>query len=380
MGGVKLKRSHYPILESTMLTARQLAERLAARFLSRGSYSFAPTKRIPSHGGVAPASGDAAAMESLFVEEGFAGLAVQSVGYEEGASDPKVHVYVTKGTRRAERSLVEDDHDIPIVINRMGKLVVRPEQASGATNQGNVYTYKRRVACGSSCAPTQESYSGTLGALAGKKGSKDLYILSNNHVLAACNHVPVGMPILSPSNMDGRPGVRAPGEVARHAEIVALASGEPSLVPPCREDVAIARVVDSAIVASWQGDSSAGYDTPAKVVAPASGMRVKKYGRTTGLTVGAVESLIPTPTAIPYKATHFTATVWMRDVWTVAADPGTAFALPGDSGSLVVTEAGDSAVGLVFAASPQGDYGWIVPMTHITSLFGGLRLVSGHGI
>lgn len=110
---------------------------------------------------------------------------------------------------------------------------------------------------------------------------------------------------------------------------------------------------------------------------PVAGMHVKKVGRTSGLTEGIVEAYINTPTPIPYKARHFSATVWIENVWTVRASSGSAFALPGDSGSLVVSEDEGASIGLVFAA--QGEYGWIIPMIHVISLFGGLILVSGHG-
>jgi hypothetical protein len=80
---------------------------------------------------------------------------------------------------------------------------------------------------------------------------------------------------------------------------------------------------------------------------------------------------------IPYKAKHFAATVWIQNVWTVRASTASAFALPGDSGSLVVTEDEGASIGLVFAA--QGEYGWIIPMAHVISLFGGLTLLNGHG-
>jgi hypothetical protein len=362
-----------------MLDAKAVAQQLAQPFLSHGNYTFASTKRADQRAGVSPAATGGEAVDEL-LSEGFAGLAVQSVGYEEGAENPRVHVYIVKGSRRRIASISDPNYQVEVEVNRMGKLMVRPEQASSATNQGNVFVRKKRVACGSSCAPSAEQYAGTFGALVRKKASNDMYVLSNNHVLAACNHVPVGMPILAPGNMDGRPGERAPGEIARHSEICALASGEPALVPPCREDVAIARVVDPALVTSWQGDISAGYDTPGVAASPVSGMRVKKFGRTTGMTTGTIEALINTPTAIPYRATHFTATVWLIDVWTIRADGGRPFALPGDSGSLVVTEDGAAAVGLVFAPTPQGDYGWIVPMTHILTLFGGITLATKHGL
>jgi hypothetical protein len=56
------------------------------------------------------------------------------------------------------------------------------------------------------------------------------------------------------------------------------------------------------------------------------------------------------------------------------------FVLPGDSGSLVVNEDGLVAVGVLFAGNPSGDYGWIIPMPAALGVFGGLSLVSGHGV
>ena len=133
---------------------------------------------------------------------------------KRGVPDPKVHVYVTKGSRSAEHAVAIAEHEISVVINRIGRVMIKPETASTATHAGNVYLRGPRIACGSSCAPSTEAYAGTLGALVRKASDLDdrLFLLSNNHVLAAGNHVPVGMPILSPANIDARPGVRAPGE------------------------------------------------------------------------------------------------------------------------------------------------------------------------
>ena len=95
---------------------------------------------------------------------------------------------------------------------------------------------------------------------------------------------------------------------------------------------------------------------------------------------GTVKSYLNTPFAIPYKSRHFNATVWFRDMWTVRGEPGTPFALQGDSGSLVVAGDADSAVGLVFAVGGYGDYAIVIPMTHVLQQFGGLMLVAGHGV
>jgi hypothetical protein len=59
---------------------------------------------------------------------------------------------------------------------------------------------------------------------------------------------------------------------------------------------------------------------------------------------------------------------------------GSPFALPGDSGSLVVNEDASAAVGIVFAANSSGDYGWIVPMPAVIATFGGLTLLAAHGV
>ena len=363
-----------------MSPGERLAQDLTARFLKAGSFTSAPPlKSLPGWAAPALAKREELELEAAFVEGGFAGLSVQAVGHEEGGKEERVHIYVAKGSRRAIRELLTDGETVPVEVNRIGKLVVRPEQAATATNRGNLYIHETRIACGSSCAPSGESYSGTFGALVRKKGERNLDALSNNHVFAACNHTPVGMPILSPSNADGGPNIRAPGEIARHHEISELRSGEPTLVNPCEEDVAIARVPNADLVSSWQGSEDTGYDTPAKETVPASGLRVKKFGRTTGLTIGTVESHISSLMSLPYKMKHFAATVWFRNIWAVVGDAGNPFALPGDSGSLVVTEDGEQAVGLVFAVASY-DYSFIIPIRRITGCFGGLSLVGGHGV
>jgi hypothetical protein len=187
------------------------------------------------------------------------------------------------------------------------------------------------------------------------------------------------MHIMSPSNIDIHAKGVAPVSVGRHAEIEELRSGDPYLVKPSRQDVALA-LADDSRVSSWQGDDVDGYDTPSAIVSSESGMRVKKFGRTTGLSFGTVEAFINTPTPLPYRTKSFTATVYFEEVWTVRADDGEAFALPGDSGSLVVTEDAKAAVGLVFAASPKGDYGFILPMDHVRTLLGGMHLVAKHNV
>jgi hypothetical protein len=146
-----------------------------------------------------------------------------------------------------------------------------------------------------------------------------------------------------------------------------------------RLDAAVAEVIDTTLVTSWQGDDVTGYDTPAQTVTPVTGMRVKKFGRTTGMTTGVLEAKILTSMILPYKTPKFSATVWFTDTWTILGDNGDAFALGGDSGSLIVTEDGSAAVGLLFAVNAKGVYGHIMPIDAVLAAFGNATIVSGYG-
>jgi hypothetical protein len=378
-----------------MPSAEEVAAMLSYEFLKEGRYTAASGPEvIPQLAEAAGAAMFGAGLqegELLYVPgkglvsvrsespESFAGLAVQSVGFEEGTAEPAVHIYLTHGSARLIKSLPKEVEGVPVRTHKMGAITIRPEQASTATNHGHFFERNDRICCGSSVAPTSEDCSGTLGALVKRTGSQGIYLLSNNHVFAGCNHVPKDQPILSPSSNDGRPTIKAPAEIGRHDSIHELRSGSPNFINPCDTDIALARSTDPTRISSWQGDVFNGYDTPHVDAAPLSMMEVKKFGRTTGLTRGVVEAKVTTPMPVTYSSRHFKGVVWFRDVWTIRATDGP-FALPGDSGSLVVNEDGDRAIGLVFAASRNGEYAWIIPMPCIVGSFGGLQLVSGHGI
>ena len=360
--------------------AESVAAMLAAHFLRRGNYN-ASTGPITLSTELGPTAAASYEREPyIHTPSEFAELQVQSVGFEEGTDDPAVHLYLTRGTARLIRSLPKSIEGVRLVIQKMGPVTVRPDAAVTVTNRGNLYERFGRICCGSSCAPTSENCAGTLGALVRRNASDQLYLLSNNHVLAGCNHVPWNQPILSPSSIDGRPEIRAPREIGRHEVIEPLTSGSPNFINPCAIDLALARATDPNIISSWQGNDVEGYDTPTAVAAPLSMMRVKKVGRTTGLTHGEVEAKVTAPTPITYNAKYFKGVVWFREVWTVRSRMPEPFALNGDSGSLVVAEDGFGAVGVVFAANTTGEYAWIVPMPAVVAAFGGLQLIGGHGV
>ena len=110
-----------------------------------------------------------------------------------------------------------------------------------------------------------------------------------------------------------------------------------------------------------------------------SRMRVKKFGRTTGLTYGVVEAPTVGYTKIPYKIEGFNATVYFKDFWMVSGDDNKPFALAGDSGSLVVTEDGRATVGLLFAAD-NSRYGCVIPIQTVLDRLGGAQIVTRHRV
>jgi hypothetical protein len=356
-----------------MKDPKNVARTLVNTFLANGSFELA--------GGAMAAQAKPASTIAFDDFQGFEGLSIQAVGYAKDSIDEAengVHLFVTKGSKKAFAQLPPTIEGVPVFVHNTGKVTVKPESAAATTKQGKMFERSSRIACGSSCSPSGSGYAGTFGAIVRRANDDQLFGLSNNHVFADCNHTPIAMPIMSPSEIDAKPGARPPQQICTHEAIVELRSGVPGLVSLCHADLAIAKITNPSTVTSWQGDT-AGYDTPAAAITLRGGEKVKKFGRTTGLTHGTIlaEALA---FSLPYAAKHFSALVWFQEVWTVRADDGTPFALGGDSGSLVVTADGKNAAGLLFAVSPRGEFAYIIPMNRVAASLGGLRLVGNHGL
>lgn len=346
--------------------AEALAEQLTAYFLEKGLYedvgaSIEPPRIVPA----------AASREVIPAAElgAFAGLAVRGVGYGvgeggEGDEPDTVFIYVTRSSRKREKELLTE-FEGRIQLEKVGRVSVRPELAASATNYGNTWRDGARTACGSSIGVAGEQSAGTLGALLyGPDGT--LYCLSNNHVIGGCNHTPIGQPLLSPSTIDVRPGGPGVEQIALFERLDELRSGDIAHVPTQNMDAAVGRVPEEELVSSMQGEY---FDTPADARSPVLREAVMKVGRTTGLTRGVIESRVPALLPLPYRAKKFTATVNFANVWTVVSDGTSAFALPGDSGSLIISEDGQFAIGLLFAVSSDGQRAWIAPMDVVLTAF-----------
>ena len=180
---------------------------------------------------------------------------------------------------------------------------------------------------------------GTIGARV--TDSTNVYALSNNHVYANSNNATEGDPILQPGAYDGSTAIND-------------TIGTLFAFVPIDFSEGASNYVDAAIALSSTDDlgnatPTDGYGTPKSGTAEATiGMKVLKYGRTTGLTKGKVYAI-----NVTVDVTYDSGVA--RFVNQIIITPGT-FSAGGDSGSLVVIDSKRSddhhkAVGLLFAGS-----------------------------
>jgi hypothetical protein len=173
---------------------------------------------------------------------------------------------------------------------------------------------------------------GTFGALAAKGG--DVFVLSNNHVLADEGQLPIGSPIFQPGLLDG--GDTATDQIAELTKFEPLVAGSMNKV-----DCALAKARPSLVkrdilfIGPPAGTDDAKLD-----------MIVHKFGRTTSYTVGRVTS-IDTDVSVGYE----TGTFSFEGQIIIEGLGATSFSNSGDSGSLIVERSSQNAVGLLFAGS-----------------------------
>jgi len=197
---------------------------------------------------------------------------------------------------------------------------------------------------------------GTLGLLARRHGRP--VILSNNHVLANQNAGHVGDSILQPGPADGG---RLQDTIARLVDFVPIQFKEPQPGPIARflgrlfgpllraagwglkrlpsgrsnlVDAAVAEPIESRLVAP----EILGIGRVRGTKEPDIGLRVRKSGRTTGVTAGRITA-IDAVVEVDYDGP---TAIFREQIVSDLLSKG------GDSGSLVVDE-GRHAVGLLFA-------------------------------
>ena len=127
---------------------------------------------------------------------------------------------------------------------------------------------------------------GTIGFRV-KDGASNVFVLSNNHVLANQNDASIGDPALQPGAYDG--GTDPTDRIGTLYDFEPIKFARGRKVPKNAMDAAIAQ---SSTAMLGYATPSDGYGTPGTtVLQPSVGLQVKKYGRTTGLTQGTVSEV-----------------------------------------------------------------------------------------
>mgnify|MGYP001031007231 FL=1 len=229
------------------------------------------------------------------------------------------------------------------------------------------------IRLGVSISPTTVAYAGTLGCfcrdgISGRDG-----ILSNNHVLADVNNVPIGTTIMQPGARDrGKAENDVIAELLRFVPV--QFGGAPNMV-----DCAFAALTDHGRAE----DRHTLYDSsdvpqpaitmqPGQLAEAVPGMSVFKTGRTTRHTQGRIRAVNVNNYLVDMGVgvARFDGQIAIE----MDMSPAQPFSRPGDSGSLIVDEEG-RPVGLLFAGSASGGPGNVGitganPISSVTSQLG----------
>jgi len=232
---------------------------------------------------------------------------------------------------------------------------------------------------------------GTLGCLVQKEGVQ--YILSNNHVLANSNSAEIGDPILQPGPADngsypedriaelsafipvqfdgnGNGGSSSPCKIAGAAAsilnmLAAIAGSQTRLTPqrPAQTQSG-ENLVDCAIAkplkADWVLNEILNIGKISGVSEGTLGLDIKKSGRTTGLTTGAIQQIDVT-VQVSYGSNKTATFVDQLMAGEMSAG--------GDSGSAILNGQNE-IVGLLFAGSSNSTI-----MNRIQNVFSALNVI-----
>jgi len=277
------------------------------------------------------------------------GIGKKVVAGEE-TMDPAVIVFVEKKLPEPQlrkKDIVPKNLDeVKTDVVETGRLKAQAPMAGGRTR-----TDRWRPAPGGVSVGHIRITAGTLGGVVRVGGRR--VVLSNNHVLANSGAARIGDPILQPGPADSGTREDAIATLERFVEIhfddpraggwmrrLAVRLGiRPAQAPP-------RNLVDAAIAKPLRDDlvSDAILDLPRTpgIAEAAVGTRVKKSGRTTGVTEGKI---LATDSTVQVDYDRAVATFTDQ----LVAGP---MSQGGDSGSLLLDDAG-KAVGLLFAGSDK---------------------------
>ncbi len=203
----------------------------------------------------------------------------------------------------------------------------------------------RPVVGGLEIQPRGADFVGTLGCFVKGSSNRDdtIYALSNNHVMADTNRLPVGTEIVQPHSNADR------DVFAMLSDFVPIILPTPQDPVPGhnRIDAAIAAVTDTSLVSTGKILGIGNYNPVLK--SPVPGMEVTKSGRTTGVTTGIVSAIGVNNVQINYGEEQSPIVAVFDGTVQIAGDGSAPFSMPGDSGSAIVEQSSGHPVALLFA-------------------------------
>ena len=275
------------------------------------------------------------------------------------APDGRPAVYVLERAPGA-RGVPSEVDGVPVVEKVTGDIAAVRAGPGVAAIPGpkvnNRSRFDRPVPIGVSTGNQGACVAGTIGARVTAGG--DVYALSNNHVYALENQAPIGSNVLQPGPYDTHCRVDPADAIGQ------LTDFEPIVFSDSANNTIDAAIASSTTAQLGDSTPSAGYGTPTSATTTATvGLNVQKYGRTSSLTRGTV-TIVNVTLLVGY--TSGTA----RFVHQVIVETTKPFLKSGDSGSLVVTDPGNSPVGLLFAGDASGKLAIANPISDVLGAFG----------
>jgi hypothetical protein len=289
-------------------------------------------------------------------------------------NEVSVRVYVA---RKAPQAAVPGCHRIPsdvdgipidvveappplLLIGPLGPGASRPAASDACTSERT--RRQRPVVAGISAAHYRVRGVGTIAyfcrSLRRGDDREKVYVLSD-HVFGNVNAGLPGDPIYQPGPGDN-------GNVTDHFADLQRAIRIDLEGGPNNVDAAIAELLPGT---SYRPEVC-GIGQIAGTTCATGGMIVRKHGRTTGYTEGTVAAEPSHDAVVSLDLSDPTVIAFFVDLVLVEPRPRyPALALPGDSGSMIVTMDDPKAIGIYFAGSPTGSYGLATPIDQVlTSL------------
>jgi hypothetical protein len=226
--------------------------------------------------------------------------------------------------------------------------------------RAQMFTARRRPApCGVSIGNCNMIMAGTLGCLVTR--SQQLFILSNNHVMALVNTSPLNAGIPQPGRLDG--GVCAPDIIARLSQFVPInfAPAANNLV-----DAAIAQTNPALVNRRILRLGGVLQAIAPGIAAPVVNLQVQKSGRTTQYRRGVID-VVNLTINVSYAplggVARFVQQFRVRGQGSIFSDRG-------DSGSLITTFPQNQPVGLLFAGNAANNMTFANPIRTVLAAFG----------